>query len=360
MAVHFMAAGPPVGASKGAALAAATVLAGAGLLGVGTVGPEIAGAPMAPANHSVVLTAFPTFAESLQNLLNTMGVGDLNQVLAALGDVPGTTTPLSVTSNVSDMLAAFNPDGTTLAGVGNIFGISITEPLYSANAAIPSLLGAGGVWMVNGVPIGNVDLGDLVNVALGAGAGTHSLTDLANAVGLGSMLTQYAGMITTLGLPNLNILNCTLSCGNILSVNTHPDLTANSSLVDWLSGILGKPTTDITQFVGLINPTATVVPNTAWTLGEYLHILPISTGSTTMMDAATLAQLFSLTPTQPWDQYLDGLPFGGTLLDPSGETWGTQTLGTFLASFLPESSTLAITGDTPITDILEAFGLLNW
>ncbi|MEB3033224.1 hypothetical protein [[Mycobacterium] nativiensis] len=357
---HFMGARPHVGASKGAALAAATVLAGAGLFGVAAVGPEISGAPLAPASHSVALTAFPTFAESLQNLLNTMGVGDLNQVLAALGDVPGTTTPLSVTSNVSDLLAAFNPDGTTLAGVGNLFGILITEPLYSANAAIPSLLGTGGVWLVNGVPIGNLDLGDLVNVVLGAGAGTHSLTDLANALNLGSMLTQYGSMITALGLPNLNVLNCTLSCGNILSVNTNPDLTLNSSLVDWLSGILGKPTTDVTQYVGLINPTATVVPNSAWTLGEYLHILPISTGSTTMMDAATLAQLFNLTPTQPWDQYLDGLPFGGTLLDPSGETWGTQTLSTFLASFLPEGSTLAITGDTPITDILEAFGLLNW
>lgn len=305
-----------------------------------------------------MLTAFPTFSESLQNLLNAMGVGDLNEVLAALGVVPGTSTPLSVSSDVSDLLAAFNPDGTTLADLAGMFGMSLSQPLYSSNPAIPSVLGTGTLFLVDGAPIGNVDLGELVDVLLGDGAGTHSLSDLANALNMGAMLSQYASMINALGLDNLNVDNCTLTCGAVLNITSHPDLTVNSSLVDWLSGILTVPTTDITQhaFSGL--GATTVLANSAYTLGEYLHILPVTTGSSTMMDQATLALLFGLTPTQTWDQYLGSLPFGGTLLDPSGDTLGEQSLSTFLASLLPDDSSLVITGDTLITDLLEAFGLL--
>lgn len=280
-----------------------------------------------------------------------MGMGDLNQVLGGFG-------AFTVDSPVSLFLAGLNPNDVTLGGIGDMFGMSLTEPLYSSVG--DSLLGTGSLFLVDGVPIGNVDLGELIDVLLGDGAGSHSLTDLANAVGLGSMLSQYGGMIGALGLENQNIVNCTLSCGNILSVNTHPDLNLNSSLVDWLSGILLKPTADVTQHVGLVFPSTTVVPNSAWTLGEYLHILPVSDTNSTTLDNATLGLLFGLPPSQPWDEYLDGLPFGGTLLDPSGDTWGEQTLGTFLSSFLPEDSALVIDGDTPITDILLAFGLLNW
>lgn len=344
---------------QGGALAAATVLAGAGLLGVATVGPEISAAPVAQAHHNVALVDFPTFSESLQNLLNTMGMGDLNAVLAGFGDVPGTTTPLSVSSDVSALLASFNPDGTTLGGVASLFGMSLTEPLYSSNAAVDSVLGTGSLFLVGGVPIGNLDLGDLIDVVLGDGAGSHSLTQLATALNMGSMLSPYVSMINALGLDNMNVENCTLNCGQLANITSHPGLSVNSSLDDWLSGILGKPTTDITQHVFSGLGSTTVVPNSAWTLGEYLHILPITTGSSTMMDQATLGELFGLPPSQPWDQYLDGLSFGGTLFDPSGETWGEQTLGTFLSSFLPDGSTLAITGDTPITAILEALGLLT-
>lgn len=345
-------------ALKGGALAAATVLGGAGLLGVATAGQEISAAPFAQVHHSAALVAFPTFSESLQNLLNTMGVGDLNQVLAVFGDVPGTTTPLGVGSDVSALLAVLNPNGVTLGGVANLLGTSLTEPLYSSNAAIDSVLGTGSLLLVNGVPIGNVDLGGVLDAVLGAGAGSHPLTDLANAVGLGSMLSQYGSVINGLGLDNMNIDNCTLNCGQLANITSHPGLTVNSSLDDWLSGILKVPTTDITQhaFSGL--GSTTVVPNSAYTLAEYLHTITFN-GTSTTMDDATLAQLFGLNPTQTWDQYLDSLPFGGTLLDPSGVTIGEQTLGTFLSSFLPDGSTLAITGDTPITDFLEALGLLT-
>jgi len=284
------------------------VIAGAGLLGVGAVAPRLTGTSTASAQRQVVLTAYPTFTQSLQTLLDNMSIGDLNQVLAALGNVPGTSTPLSISSDVSALLAAFNPDGTTLAGVADIFGVSLTEPLYSSNVAVQSLLGTGSLFLVDGVPIGNVDLGDLVDVALGDGAGTHSLTDLANAVGLGTLLGQFASMINALDLTNENIVNCPVVgfCGNA-------DLTVSSSLVDWLSGIVGKPTADVTTYTAhLFGPTTTSVQaGSAWTLGEYLHILPVSSTNSTTMDNATLALLFSLNPAQTWDKFLDGLPFGG-------------------------------------------------
>ncbi|BBZ24124.1 hypothetical protein H7H52_09790 [Mycolicibacter hiberniae] len=339
----------------GAAMAA-TAVAAAGLFGLAGGGsPIFPGAPSA-AQQRLALTAYPTFTESLQSLLDAISLGDLDQVLAAFGDVPGTNTPLSVSTDVADVLAAFNPDGTTLAALADIFDISLTQPLYSANPAIPSLLGAGSLFVVDGVPIGNLELGEMIDVVLGEGAGEHSLTDLASAVGLGPLLGQYAGWINAFGLENLNYVNCGIggiACGN-------PDLTVNSSLVDWLTAFVTVPTTDVTRHVAaLFGPgTTTVLAGSGYTLGEYLHILPVSATNSTTMDNASLALLFGLNPAQTWDQFLAELPFGGTLLDPSGETWGEQSLGTFLASFLPEDSALAIAGDTAVTDFLVALGLL--
>lgn len=335
--------------SGAVAAAAATLVAGAGVAATTQSGLEIPG--LSAAQTQVALTAFPTFSESLQTLLDDMGMGNLNDVLGGFG-------AFNADSSVADFLAAMNPNGDTLNGVAEIFGLSLSEPLYSADTTVDSILGTGSLFLVDGVPMGNVELGDLIDVFLGDGAGAHSLSDLANAVGLGSMLSQYWGMISALGLENLNVINCTLSCGGFLSVDTHPDLTLNSSLVDWLSAILTVPTTDVTQHVGLINPSTHVVAGSGYTLGEYLHILPVSDTDSTTMDNATLGLLFGMPPTQPWDQYISTLPFGGTLLDPSGDTWGEQTLGSFLTSFLPEDSGLTIDGTTTITDILEALGLL--
>lgn len=335
--------------SGAVAAAAATLVAGAGVAATTQSGLAIPG--LSAAQTQVALTAFPTFSESLQNLLDDMGMGNLNDVLGGFG-------AFNADSSVADFLAAMNPNGDTLNGVAEIFGLSLSEPLYSANAAVDSILGHGSLFLVDSVPIGNVELGDLIDVFLGDGAGAHSLTDLANAVGLGSMLSQYGSMISALGLENLNVLNCTLTCGALLSINSHPDLTLNSSLVDWLSAILTVPTTDVTQhsYSGL--GSTTVVAGSAYTLGEYLHILPVSDTNSTTMDNASLGLLFGMPPNQPWDEYISDFPFGGTLLDPSGDTWGEQTLGSFLTSFLPEDSGLTIDGATTITDILEAMGLL--
>lgn len=349
MAEVFGGARPHALATKGGTLAAATVLTGAGLLGVAAVGPELPGSPFAVVQHETALTAFPTFAESLQTLLDDFGMGDLNAVLGGFG-----TGAFTIDTTVADFLAAMNPNGDTLNGVGEIFGLPLDIPLYSATAE--SILGQGSMFLVDGVPIGSVDLGELIDVVLGDGAGEHSLQDLAEAVGLGTLLGQWGGLINGL-VDNMNVLNCSLTCG-LASLDTHPDLTLNSSLVDWLSGITGVATTDITQHHYSGIGSTVIVPNSAYTLGQYLHTLPVSATDPTKMDVATLAHLFGMNPTQPWDQYLSTWPFGGTFLDPSGETWGEQTLGTLLSSFLPGDSTLVIDGDTPITAILEAFGLL--
>ncbi|BBX13864.1 hypothetical protein MNVM_29450 [Mycobacterium novum] len=349
MSEVFGGARPHALATKGGTLAAATVLAGAGLLGAAAVGPELPGTPFAAVQHETALIAFPTFAESLQTLLNDFGMGNLNDMLGGFG-----TGAFNIDSSVEDFLAAMNPDGITLNGLTEIFGLPLDIPLYSATH--DSVLGFGSDWLVDGVPIGNLDLGDLIDVFLGDGAGEHSLMDLASAVGLGTLLGQWGSLINGL-VDNMNVLNCTVTCG-FASIDTHPELTLNSSLVDWLSGITGVATTDVTQhhYSGL--GSTVIVPNSAYTLGEYLHTLPVSDTDSTKMDVTTLGHLFGMTPNQPWNEYVSNFPFGGTLLDPSGEIWGDQTVGTLLSSFLPEDSALVITGDTPITDILEAFGLL--
>lgn len=328
-------------ATKSGTLAAATVLAGAGLFGVAAVGTELPGLPFAAQHANVVLVDFPTFAESLQALLDEWGMGDLNDMLGGFG-----TGAFNIDSSVADFLAAMNPDHTTLNGLTEIFGMPLDVPLYSATAE--SLLGFGSDWLVDGVPIGNVDLGDLIDVVLGDGAGEHSLQDLANAVGLGSLLSQWGSAINLLGLENLNIMNCgLLGC-------SHPELNVGSSLEDWLTGILGVNTRDVDWDPLMGGPKHL----DATTLGEYLHTLPVSATNSTTMDDATLGLLFGMTPNQTWDEYVSQFPFGGTFLDPSGLIWGDQTLGTLLSSFLPEDSALTITGETPIVEILEAFGLL--
>lgn len=353
MSVRFAVPRQPALVTKGGALAAATVLAGAGLFGVATAGPQNAGTALTAVHANVALTDFPTFSQSLQTLLDDMGWGDLNAVLGGFGT-------FTIDTPVALFLAGLNPNGDTLNGVAEIFGVSLSEPLYSSNPAVDSILGTGSLFLVDGVPIGNVGIGDLIDVMLGDGAGEHSLTDLANAVGLGSLFSQYAPLINAgnwlIGggeLDNYNVVSCPLT---ICDPDNHPALNTNNSLYDWLSGFLKVNTTDI-SWSGTFGSSG---HEAATTLGEYLHILPVSATDSTTMDNATLGQLFGMPPTQPWDEYVSNFPFGGTLFDPSGETWGEQTLGTFLSSFLPDDSTLAITGDTPITDILDAFGLLSW
>jgi len=339
---------PQALAIKGGTFAAATVLAGAGVLGVAAVGPEVAGAQSVQAQVALTAT-YPTFAESLQTLLNSWGVGGLDDLLGKFG--------MNLDSSIASLLAGLNTSGLTLEGIANTLGFSLSEPLYSST--VTSLLGHGSPWLVNGVPIGNTDLGDVLDYLMGApGSGDHSLSQLASALGMGSLLSQYSSMINALGLDNMNIENCSLACGAPLNSISHPGLNVNSSLNDWLSGILGKPTIDVTQnaYSGL--GSHTVVANSAWTLGQYLHTVPVSEGSSTHWDQANLGNLLGLTSGQTWDSYLSSLPLGGSIFDPSGVTLGSLTLGGVLDDLLPAGS--APIDTMSVTEFLEALGLLNW
>lgn len=332
---------PQALAIKGGTFAAATVLAGAGVLGVAAVGPEVAGAQSVQAQ--VALTAYPTFADSLQTLLDSWGVGGLDELLGKFG--------INLDSSIASLLAGLNTSGLTLEGIANTLGFSLSEPLYSSTGT--SLLGSGSIFLVNGVPIGNTDLGDVLDYLMGApGSGDHSLSQLASALGMGSLLSQYSSMINALGLDNLNVSNC----GSLGLVCSNPDLNVNSSLTDWLSGILGVATTDITK--NILFGSSTVQSGTATTLGEYLQTVPVSEGSSTHWDQANLGNLLGLTSGQTWDSYLSSLPLGGSIFDPSGVTLGSLTLGGVLDDLLPAGS--APIDTMSVTDFLEALGLLNW
>ncbi|MEB3064344.1 hypothetical protein [[Mycobacterium] zoologicum] len=336
-------------AIKGGTFAAATVLAGAGVLGVAAVGPEVAGAQSVQAQ--VALAAYPTFAESLQTLLDNWNVGSLDELLGKFG--------MSLDSSIASLLADLNTSGLTLEGIANTLGFSLSEPLYSST--VTSLLGSGSIFLVNGVPIGNTDLGDVLDYLMGApGSGDHSLSQLASALGMGSLLSQYSSMINALGLDNMNYDYCTLHCGDLGNILSHPDLNVNSSLTDWLSGILKVPTVDVEQaaYAGTIFASYSVLNGSAYTLGEYLHTVPVSSTDSTPMDQALVGNLLGLTPGQTWDSYLSNLPIGGSIFDPSGVTLGSLTLGGVLDDLLPAGS--APIDTMSVTDFLGALGLFNW
>lgn len=412
-------------AMKGGTLAAATVLAGAGLFGVAAAGPQVAGAPFAQVRHDVTPTAFPTFAESLQNLLNTMGVGALNDMLGKLSDSLGVTTPFTVGTDVSDLLAALNPDGTTLAGVAGMFGISITDPLYSTTGE--SLLGSTNfvingqtvpnpfvfnapasfyttTWgdpasnlysSINGTPLGDVEVGKLVDLLLGgAGQGDdHTLADLASQLGfnlnqalpsLGGLtglfswlsgVSTYGDALNKLGgmLSNFNIEENSCSGLGLLTVCNsdyeHPTLSlTNSSLNDWLSGLLQTSTTDVTHItdsysggvLGHVVTTETTLPGT--TLGGYLQTMPWGATGNTYLGDQSLGALLNMDPTETWNTYLSSMLFGGIFFHPGTDTLGSQTIGEMLLSWLPNggSGFDLDGGDASVTSLLEAFGLLNW
>ncbi|MGV0700102.1 hypothetical protein [Mycolicibacter sinensis] len=405
-------------AKRGGTLAAATVLAGAGLVGVAAVGPELPDSPFGVVQHETALIAFPTFAESLQTLLDDFGMGDLNDFLGKFSDSLGISTPYTIDTSFGTLLGAFNPDGTTFGQLFDQLGIPLGIPLYSDSGA--SLLGSatfliGGVSVpnpfvfnapasfftsepgelagytssINGTLLGDVGLSKLVDLLLGgAGEGdNHTVPELAAALGfdlnqnlpaLGGLsgvfgwlvgLNTYQDALSYLAgtLSNFNVAenDCSSVTGLCDSNYVHPDLSLNSSVNDWLSGLLQTSTTDVTRFVhswsglpvfGHEVITQTTLPGT--TFGEYLQAVPWGTGTNDYLGDQSLASLLGLDPAQTWNDYLSNMLFGSTLFHEGTSTWGSQTIGDMLQSWLPDDSGLTIGPETSITDILEAFGLL--
>lgn len=408
--------------TKGGVLAAATVVAGVGVLGVAAPGPQL---PVASAavvqgdGGGVALAAYPTFTESLQSLLDVMQLGTVNDVLALLGAVPGDPdTNFSVGSTVGQLLQALNPDGMTLGQTFAMFGIPLGDPLYSTNGE--SLLGSttfsiGGqvvdnpfvfnappsfyttVWpgdsagnlysSINGTPLGNVDLGQLVDLLLGgAGQGDeHSLADLVDQLGfnLNQALPSFGGLTDLFGwlsglntygdalakladmLSNYNVVenDCVLGvCGNTFAPQA---LSINSSLNDWLSGLLQMATTDVTRInhhsvLAGGGTTTTVLADTAKSLGEYLQTVPWGTTANTFLGGQSLADLLGMNPDMTWSAYLSTMMFGGIFFHPGTEGLGSETLGDMLLGFLPGggSGFDLEGGDADVTDLLVALGFL--
>lgn len=410
----FGGAYPRALAMKSGTLAAATVLAGAGLIGVMPAAPPFAVA--ATVQQDVALAADGTgssFFDAVQNLLGMMQLGTVDQVLAIFGKVPagfdGAGDPFDAGSTVAALLRSLNPGALTLGQTFGQLGIPLNLELYTDSGE--SLLGSetftvGGleianpfvftapdsfyttVWpgddpgnlysSINGTPLGDVDLGKLVDLLLGgAGQGDdHSLAELAGQLGfdlnqslpstggLSDILSwftggTYAAALNNLGglLGNFNVVTrgCLLVCGGWEPT----DLTVNSSLNDWLSGLLRMPTTDVTQITTGTGAGTTVDADSAKTLGDYLQSLAWGDSTTTHLADQNLGGLLGMTDADingTWDQYLANMLFGGIFFHP-GTALGDQTIGGLLESWLPDGTVPAAgeIGTMPITDILEAF-----
>ncbi|MEB3051993.1 hypothetical protein KV112_19985 [Mycolicibacter sp. MYC123] len=423
-------------AVRSGSLAVATILASAGLFGVATVEPPVSGASFTSVQQDIELTALTpgSFMDALQNMLAEMNLGTLNQVLALLGMVPDTNpeVPFDVGSTVSELLKSFNGGGLTLGDIANSMGIPLADKLWTPTGE--SLLGSS-TFLINGVtvdnplvftapasfyttiypgdanhlypsidgtPLGNVGLGKLVDLLLGgAGEGdNHSVADLASQLGfnlnqdlpplgpLGGVFSFFSGVHTYADA--INKVGATLSdfneiwrgqgAGGNYGPWVHDVLNANSSLNDWLSGLLGMPTTAVNETtykvvsVLLVDPSAYVFTTSArplgvgsdadtsnlaaTTLGQYLQSVTWSStvnGTTTTgpLSDQTLAGLLGLNPDQTWNEYLSNMLFGGTFFHAGTSDWGSQTLGELLSSWLPDGSP-AVTGLTEVGDYLAA------
>lgn len=260
--------------AKAGALAAGTALAGAALFGGTAVAPTVAAGFAASVQHDVTLNAFPTFTDSLQTLLDTLGFGNMGQVLGLFG--PGITTA----SDLSALLTALNPDNTSLDAVtGGLLSQDITVLLSSVQ--------------MGGAPLGDVPIDTLIGGFIGgAGAGT-SIGDLLGVFGLG----QYAGLldIPFAGLSPTDtvaeLLNSMLGIDGTTSIN---DLLDANGLGDaTIAGLLGiDPSLGWDDVISGITLDGTLTtPGTEllgdMSLGDLLTSL-LGTGATPVTDATTL------------------------------------------------------------------------
>lgn len=197
--------GPRGFVAKAGALAAGTALAGAAVFGGAVVAPTFTAGVSASVQQDYALTAFPTFTESLQTLLDAVGFGNMGQVLGLFGEGVGTT------SSLADLLTALNPDNVSL------------------DTATMGLLSSDLTALLSDVQFGGASLGDVPIDALiggfigGAGADT-SIGDLLGFFGLG----DFAGL---LDLPMLG-LSPTDTLGSLLEemLGIGPTTSINSLL----------------------------------------------------------------------------------------------------------------------------------
>lgn len=206
---------------------------------------------------------------------------------------------ISTSSTLAALLATLNPDGLTLDDVtNNLFSSDISSLL--ADVQIP--VGGGAT-----AALGEVPIDALIGTFIGGTGANESIGDVLTALGLG----PYVGL---LDLPFL-------------------DLSPNLTVAELLSDMLG------------IDSDTT------------LDSLVIGNGQT--LGDATLGGLFGIDGSTPWDQFLDNMTVGGTIIDPDGTgILGDETLGALLTSLLGVGAD-PVTDATTLTDFLGDLGIFS-
>lgn len=266
--------------AKAGALTAGTALAGAALFGGVAVAPSVASSLTASVQRDYVLTADPTFTDSLQTLLNALDFGNIGQVLGLFGD------DISTSSTLADLLGALNPTGASLDDVtGGLLSAHLTALLDEVQLPVTG----GGTAALGDIPIDGL-LGGFIG---GAGAGT-SLGDLLGLFGLG----DYAGLLdlpflglssdTTLAqlLDDMLGIDSSTSINDLLSSNGLGDDTIGSLLGIDPSDPWNQVISDITLGGTLSDPDGTGVLGDE-TLGALLTSL-LGTGADPVTDTTTL------------------------------------------------------------------------
>jgi hypothetical protein len=339
--------------AKAGAFAAGTALAGAALLGGTAVAPTITAGLSASVQHDVALTAIPTalpvgsFAEALQNALAGMHMGTVGELLGLLGQNADGTAPLydvdtplyvaavtdadgNVTTPASGLLVdllSINGAPITLGGLTDILGVSLTDPIWSSDAATDSVLGTGSILTMpdaagDATPIGNLSIDQLLSDMLGGDVTSKTVGDLFNGMGMGGLV----GFVTLLCDPGAAICTPDLLGGGIGT------LDADSTVASLVQSLLGV--------------------NTDTTLGAYL------TGLDPDLTSGSIGSLLGLPTGDTLAQLLAGMTLGGSVLGGPGIELGSLDLGQLIGS-LTDDPTNVVSDGTIIGGLMEAMGLFG-
>lgn len=266
--------------AKAGALAAGTAFAGATLFGGAAAVPMAVPGLTASVQHDYVLTAndvVTDFATSLQTLLDALHYGTIGEVLGLFGD------DITTASSLGDLLAALNPDDTSLNAI--TLGL-LSLPLTDLLNEVP--FGTGDE------TLGSASIAELLQGFIG-GAGAD--TTIGDLLGLFSM-GEYAGLLNLpfLGLSPGDSLGDLLN--DMLGINVNASindlLTASDLGGDTIGGLLGidpsqpwdEVISNITLGGTLTDPDGTSVLGDATLAGLLGSLLP--DGSDAVTDATTL------------------------------------------------------------------------
>ncbi|MBS9533863.1 hypothetical protein KIH27_09730 [Mycobacterium sp. M1] len=266
-------------AAKAGALVAGTAFASAALFGGATVAPTVTPGLTAHVQQEVTPTAFPTFSESLQNLLNAMNFGTVGDLLGVFG------TGINSSSELSALLADLNPKGVTLdAMTGGLLSTDISGLLDDVK--------------IGGNALGTIPIDTLLGNFIGGTGASEEIGTVLTALGFG----PFVGLLdlNILGLSPTDTVSDVLSHFlGISSTTTLDDLVGPDKTIGGLLGITSAELSGTwNSFVDnlpvggtLIDPAGTGTLGSE-TLGSLLtSLLPAADATTPVTDATTLTSL---------------------------------------------------------------------